>query len=79
MDIILFYFILFFTFSKWIISSAIFLVIVPLSHHRGPVGSLGCMEEAKLTVIKWVFVGPPLSLLALLLTYELKKEEVNTL
>ena len=34
------------------------------------------MEEAKLTVIKWVFVGPPLSLLALLLTYELKKEEV---
>ena len=37
------------------------------------------MEEAKLTVIKWVFVGPPLSLLALLLTYELKKEEVNTL
>ena len=30
------------------------------------------MEEAKLTVIKWVFVGPPLSLLALLLTYELK-------
>lgn len=34
------------------------------------------MEEAKLTVIKWVFVGPPLSLLALLLTYELKEEVI---
>ena len=63
------------SFNKWMMSSAIFFVMVPRNHHLGPVGSLGCMEDARLTVMRCVFAPPPPApscLLALLLTCKVR-------